>query len=99
DPATRGAHVPLITSYWLANNGAKSAWLEPIVDRAAGTYRFEVKTGTPTDKAAIRTGTKMGRRTFRCLLSGAPLEYNYTRAQAKEQKLGCVLTCIVAETK
>jgi putative DNA methylase len=99
DPAAKGAHVPLITSYWLANNGAKSAWLEPVVDRAARTYRFEVKTGTPTDKAAVRAGTKAGRRTFRCLLSGEPLEYNYTRAQAKAQKLGCVLTCIVAETK
>jgi putative DNA methylase len=40
----------------------------------------------------------MGRRTFRCVLSGEPLEYKYIRAQAKEQKLGCVLTCIVAET-
>lgn len=99
DPAARGAHVPLITSYWLGNNGAKSSWLEPVVDRAAGTYRFEVKTGTPTDKAAVRAGTKMGRRSFRCLLSGEPLEYNYTRAQAKEQKLGCVLIGIVAEAK
>jgi len=99
DPAARGAHVPLITSYWLANNGEKSSWLEPVVNRAAGTYRFEVKTGTPTDKAAVRAGTKMGRRTFRCLLSGEPLEYNYTRAQAKDQKLGCVLLGIVAEAK
>jgi putative DNA methylase len=41
----------------------------------------------------------MGRRTFRCLLSGEPLEYRYTRGQAKDQKLGCVLTCIVAEGK
>lgn len=99
DPAAKGAHVPLITSYWLANNDAKSAWLEPVVDRAAGTYRFEVKTGTPADKAAVRAGTKMGRRTFRCMLSGDPLEYNYTRTQAKEQKLGCVLIGIVAEAK
>lgn len=99
DPAAKGAHVPLITSYWLANNGAKSAWLEPVVDRAARTYRFEVKTGVPTDKAAVRAGTKQGRRTFRCLLSGEPLEYTYTRTQAKAQKLGYVLTSIVAETK
>ena len=99
DPAARGAHVPLITSYWLANNAGKSSWLEPVIDRAAGTYRFVVKTGSPTDKAAVRAGTKMGRRTFRCILSGEPLEYNYTRTQAKEQKLGCVMTAIVAETK
>lgn len=99
DPAARGAHVPLITSYWLANNAGKSSWLEPIIDRAAGTYRFTVKTGTPTDKAAVRAGTKLGRRTFRCILSGEPLEYNYTRTQAKEQKLGCVMTAIVAETR
>jgi len=99
DPSAKGAHVPLITSYWLANNGAKSSWLEPVVDRAAGTYRFDVRTGTPTDKLTVRAGTKMGRRTFRCILSGEPLEYNYTRAQAKEQKLGCVLIGIVAEAK
>lgn len=99
DPAAKGAHVPLITSYWLANNGPKSAWLEPVVDRASRTYRFEVKTGNPVDKATVRAGTKAARRTFRCLLSGEPLEYSYTRAQAKEQKLGCVLTCIVAESK
>jgi putative DNA methylase len=99
DPAAHGAHVPLMSSYWLANNDAKSAWLEPVVDRAAGAYHFKVKTGTPPDKKAVRAGTKMGRRTFRCLLSGTPLVYKYTRAQAKEQKLGCILTCIVAETK
>ena len=40
----------------------------------------------PSDRAAVRAGTKMGRRTFRCLLSGEPLEYKYTRAQANEQK-------------
>lgn len=103
DPAARGAHVPLITSFWLnaprKDKKPPFAWLEPIVDRVAGTYRFEVKTGTPTDKAAVRAGTKMGRRTFRCLLSGEPLEYNYTRAQAKAQKVGYVLTCIIAESK
>lgn len=103
DPAARGAHVPLITSFWLnaprKDKKPPFAWLEPIVDRAASTYRFEVRTGTPIDKAAVRAGTKMGRRTFRCLLSGEPLEYNYTRAQAKAQKVGYVLTCIIAETK
>jgi putative DNA methylase len=102
DPAAKGAHVPLITSYWLnaprKDKKPPFAWLEPVVDRSARTYRFEVKTGMPSDKAAVRAGTKMGRRTFRCLLSGEPLEYKYTRAQAKEQKVGYVLTCIVAET-
>lgn len=99
DPAARGAHVPLLNTFWLSTKDGNLAWLEPVVDRAAGTYRFEVKTGTPADKNAIRAGTKMGRRAFRCLLSGEPLEYAYIRAQAKEQKLGCVLTCIVAEKK
>jgi len=90
DPAARGAHVPLMTSFWLnaprKDKKPPFAWLEPVIDRAAGTYRFEVKTGTPSDRAAVRAGTKMGRRTFRCLLSGEPLEYKYTRAQANEQK-------------
>ena len=98
DPAAKGAHVPLLTTFWLANNGAKSAWLEPVVDRVAGTVTFRVKTGTPTDKQAVRSGTKAARRTFRCLLSGHPLEYNYTRAQANERKTGTALTCVVAES-
>ena len=103
DPAAKGAHVPLMTSFWLnaprKDKKPPFTWLEPVVDRSARTSRFEVKTGTPADKVAVRAGTKMGRRTFRCLLSGEPLEYKYTRAQAKEQKVGYVLTCIIAETK
>ena len=59
DPAAKGAHVPLITSYWLAQNGERSAWLEPVVDRAARTYHFKVSAGKPKDSAAVRAGTKV----------------------------------------
>jgi len=102
NPAARGAHVPLMSSYWLnaprKDKKPPFAWLEPVVDRKNRTYHFEVKTGIPTDRNVIRAGTKHGRRTFRCLLSDEPLEYKYTRAQAKDQKIGYVLTCILAET-
>ncbi len=101
DPAARGAHVPLISSFWL-NAPRKDKkppfhWIEPIIDRSAGDWRFEVKTGTPLDRNAVRAGTKAGRRAFRCLLSGQPLEYSYIRSQANAKRLGCALICIVSD--
>jgi putative DNA methylase len=61
DPAARGKHVPLISTYWLSSKKGNLAWLEPVVDSAAGTYRFDVRTGTPSDRTWISAGTKAGR--------------------------------------
>src|SRR5690606_27572263 len=37
DPAARGAHVPLVRSFWLSKKASEPTWVEPIVNRAAGT--------------------------------------------------------------
>jgi len=96
--AARGKHVPLLSSYWLSNKSGNLAWLEPVVDRVTGTYRFEVKTGNAKDKKSISVGTKLGRGSFRCLLTDSPVPYPYIREQASQGRLGAMLVCIVAET-
>ncbi len=98
DPAARGAHVPLLSTYWVCTAPGKLAWLEPIVDRAAGAYRFEVKTGTPPNNAAVRAGTKLGRGAkFKCLFSGQPLNEAHIKSEGQAGRLGFRLVAIVAK--
>lgn len=98
DPAARGAHVPLVSSYWLSSKNGNLAWIEPVIDRAGGTYRFAVKTGTPTDKSFIKAGTKIGRGAkFKCLFSDQPLDGDHIKSESKAGRLGCRMLAIVAE--
>lgn len=98
DPAARGAHVPLVSTYWLSSKSGTLAWMEPIVDRAACSYRFAVKSGTPADKATIKAGTKLGRGAkFKCLLSGQPLDGEHIKTESKAGRLGYRLLAVVAE--
>ena len=98
NPVARGAHVPLISNYWLSTNAGKLAWVEPVIDRAAGTYRFEVKTGTPSDRATIKAGTKLGRGAkFKCLLSDLPLDDGHIKSEGQAGRIGYRLLAVVAE--
>jgi len=98
DPAARGAHVPLMTTFWLSSRRGKEVWLEPVVDRAKGTWRFRVRTGEPPDHSAVGTGTKTGRATFRCLLTGATITDDYIKEQGKAGRMHVRLVAIVADS-
>ncbi|HDN19515.1 MAG TPA: DUF1156 domain-containing protein [Candidatus Acetothermia bacterium] len=98
DPAARGAHVPLMTTFWLSSRRGKEVWLEPVVDRAKGTWRFRVRTGEPPDRSAVGTGTKTGRATFRCLLTGATITDDYIKEQGRAGQMRVHLVAIVADS-
>jgi len=97
NPAARGAPVPLMSTFWLASKKGSEAWLEPVVDRAAGTWRFRVRTGAPQAREAVRAGTKTGRALFRCLLTGDAVGDEYIKAQGKAGWMGARLVAIVAD--
>ncbi|MGE5552979.1 MAG: DUF1156 domain-containing protein [Betaproteobacteria bacterium] len=97
NPAARGAHVPLLSTFWLSSKKGSEAWLEPIVDGTAGTWRFAVRLGPPEDRAAVRAGTKLGRGEFRCILSDAPISYEYLRSEASQGRLGASLVAVVVD--
>ncbi|MEW6072558.1 MAG: DUF1156 domain-containing protein [Planctomycetota bacterium] len=97
DPAMGGAHVPLIASYWLGKKKGKLAWIEPVVDKAERSWRFEVRTGTPNDSKTIDAGTKTGRGTFRCLLSDAPMDSSYLHERGERDQIHDRLLAVVAE--
>jgi putative DNA methylase len=98
NPAAKGAHVPLISTYWLSSKKGSLAWLKPVVNKAAGTYRFEVMTGDPPDRNTVKAGTKLGRgANFKCLITGEPMSDGHIRAESKAKRIGHHLLAIVAE--
>ncbi len=102
DPSAHGAFVPLVTTLRLRSKGDQKVWIESEVNKAANTYRFKVKTGTPTQEQAKRAaaGTKTARgANFKCILSGSPLDEEYVRSQFVKRDTGICLLAIVAEGK
>lgn len=97
NPAAHGRHVPLMSTFWLSSKKDSMAWLEPIVDKVAGTYRFEVRTGHPENRTATSAGTKVGRGGFRCLLSDDPIPFDHIRSEGRKGRLGTILVAIVAD--
>jgi len=97
NPAACGAHVPLLSTYWLSSAKGKFAWLKPVVDKTAGTFRFDVSTGEPLDRGVTGKGTKAGRTGFYCLLTDSPIPFDYIRDQGMRGRIGSCLLAIVAE--
>jgi len=98
NPAARGAHVPLLSTYWLSTKAGQLAWLEPVVNTSVNTYSFSVHTGIPKDKTAIRSGTKLGRgANFRCLLTGQPISDDYVKIEGQAGRMGRQMVAIVAD--
>jgi putative DNA methylase len=100
DPAAKGAMVPLVSSFLLSTKEGKKAWVEPKLDVAAPDgYCFEVKSGAlpKADEARLAQGTKTGRATFRCILTGATISGRYIDDEAQAGRMSARLMAFVAE--
>lgn len=97
DPAMHGTHVPLISTFCLSSKKGNEAWLHPIIDKPKRTYRFEIRTGSPKEKAETSTGTKNGTGGFRCLFTNTPIPFEYIRAEGQNGRIGFVMLAVVAE--
>jgi len=99
NPAAKGAHAPLMSTFWLSSKKGTLAWLHPVVDRKNNTWRFEVRTGEPPDRNAVRQGTKLGRGcNFRCILTDTPMADEHIRQEVIGKRCRFALTAIVADT-
>lgn len=94
NPAVAGAHVPLVSSFWLSKRTGKEAWLDPVLD---GTeWSFDVRRDAPPNPKAVSAGT-VDRRGARCLLTGAKIPFSYVRAEATAGRMRTRLIAVVCE--
>jgi putative DNA methylase len=95
NPAFSHVDVPLASTFILSSKEGRKAYVQPIV--AGETYRFTVKLGTPPSEA--EGGTKADGRgaNFRCLVSDAPIDGDYIKAEGKAGRMGARLLGVVAE--
>ena len=103
NPAARGAHVPLVSSFMLSNKEGKQAWVEPVLAPAVRDgYRFEIRSGKadPRTLEKVKKGTKSSRGSnFVCVLTGTPITPAHIKAEGKAKRMGARLMAIVAEGK
>ncbi|MGI6414494.1 MAG: hypothetical protein ACOX1P_02405 [Thermoguttaceae bacterium] len=95
NPAFAQVDVPLASTFLLSTKADKEAYVEPVIEN--GGYRFTVKAGKPTDTERAKTGTKLSRANFMCLMSGTPIAGDYIKAEGKSGRMGARLMAIVAE--
>ena len=91
NPAAKGAHVPLVRSFWLSTKAGKKAWVEPVIDQSTMTYHFEVRTGNGEPRA----GT-VSRNGGVCVLTESPMPLDYVRKEGRAGRLRARLLAIVA---
>ena len=95
NPAFATVEVPLASTFMLSTKTGREAYVQPVIQ--GGGYQFTVRVGKPEEAEAARNGTKVSRANFVCLMSGAPIEGDYVKAEAKAGRMGARLMAIVAE--
>ena len=95
NPAFALVDVPLASTFMLSTKAGKEAYVEPVIED--GGYRFTVKVGKPEDAEGAKSGTKLSRANFACLMSGTPVSGDYIKAEGKAGRMGSRLMAIVAE--
>jgi putative DNA methylase len=94
NPAFANVDVPLASTFMLSTKEGNEAYVEPVIKGDA--YRFTVRVGTPGDAAAAKSGTKLARANFLCLMSRTPITGDYIKAEGKAGRIGSRLMAIVA---
>ncbi len=96
NPAFAHVYVPLIASFMLSTKADKQAYVDLRV--RDDQYEFIVKQGDPKNPKAARSGTKLARGNFQCILSGSPISSDYIKAEAQAGRLGTRLMAVVADS-
>ncbi len=84
-----GAQMPLVRSFTLSTKRGKEKHVEPIVDRAAKTVRFEVRSGSTAPEGTV------GRRGARCVVCGTPVPLTHVRAEGQAGRMSAQLMAMV----
>lgn len=98
DPRAKGAFVPLASSFVLSPKAGNEAIVKPVVDHVARKWSFQVDVSpSKAEMEAAKNGTKAGRASFSCILTGSPIDGEYIDAEARAGRMSERLMAIVAE--
>lgn len=83
-----GATMPLLNAYAVSRKRGREAWLEPVLEPATRTIRFNIRhgLGCPSGSTVSRTGAT-------CLACGSAVALAYVRAEGKAGRMGVQLLC------
>lgn len=87
-----GGQMPLVRSFTLGTTRGRDTWIQPIVDKAAKTVRFDLR----TDGSSPIEGTT-SRRGADCLICGSFTDWEYVRQQSRDVGLDVQMLAVVAE--
>jgi putative DNA methylase len=94
NPAFSHVSVPLATTFVLSSREGKEVYVQPVIE--GDRYRFTIKNAAPPPES--QGGTTAGKRkAFRCLISNAPIDYDYIRTEGKAGRIGQKLMAVVAD--
>ena len=92
NPAYKDVEVPLTSKFSLSTKKGKEVWVEPVIRPAGSGYDFAVRmNGEPELEGTV------SRQGGVCVMSGAPIDFKYIRAEGKAGRIGERLMAVVAE--
>jgi putative DNA methylase len=95
NPAFSEVEVPLASTFVLSSRDTKPAYVVPVISDHA--YRFAVRLGTAPAGAEDGTKTPGRGASFRCLMSGAPIDGDYIKTEGRAGRLRTRLLAVVAD--
>jgi len=93
NPAFRDVDVPLLFSYILSTK--QRTYLEPMIDDKE--YTFKVRAHADSIPEWAKSGTKIARAKFKCILSGTPIDDDYIKSEGMAGRMNSRLIAIVAD--
>ena len=91
-----GVAMPLMTTFQASNKRGNEHWIWPVVNQETKTISFTVQNRKPPhDTVSVeRTVSRSGAT---CIACKGAVTLGYVRQQARDGKMGEVMTCVVAE--
>ena len=95
NPAFAHVPVPLATTFVIASRPGQEAHVSVVT--SGDTWTATVIDGPPPDRRVAERGTRLDRGGFQCVLSGAPIPFEYIDEAGRAGRLGARLVAVVAE--
>ncbi|NBT27306.1 MAG: hypothetical protein EBT09_12335, partial [Actinobacteria bacterium] len=95
NPAFAHVPVPLASTFVIASRPGQEAHVSMVT--SGDTWTATVNDGPPPDRRVAERGTRLDRGGFQCILSGAPIPFDYIDEAGRAGRLGTRLVAVVAE--